>query len=366
MNQVLYRKYRPQGFSEFTAQNHVIQTLKNEIESGKIAHAYLFSGHRGTGKTTMARLFAKAINCQNRKGFEPCNECTSCLEISKGSAVDIIEIDAASNRGIDDIRSLRDSIRYKPNLLKYKVIILDEAHQLSKDAANALLKILEEPPEYVVFILATTEAHKMISTIASRCQRFDFYKLTIKEIVSKLEEIAKEENIKVEKEALEMIAASSEGSLRDAEGLLDQILNFTSSNEIKIEDVKEILGVVDLTLVFEFTDFLIEKNIPMAIKYLNENVERGINLEEFSKTITNYLRKLLILKINGGLIDEIAVGETGETKQKMTEQAEKLEGEDLKTILNLFLEAENKRKYSSIPQLPFELALVDYFYQSKK
>lgn len=366
MNQVLYRKYRPQQFKDFTAQNHVIQTLINEIEQNKIAHAYLFSGHRGTGKTSMARLFAKAINCQNRKGFEPCNECIACQEINKGSAIDIIEIDAASNRGIDDIRSLRDSIRYKPNLLKYKVLILDEAHQLSKDAANALLKILEEPPEYVIFILATTEAHKMISTISSRCQRFDFYKLTIKEIVFKLEEIAKKEGVIIEKEALELIAASADGALRDAEGIFDQILNFVSKKEIKVEDIQDMLGLVDLSLAFDFTEFLIDKNIPHAIKYLNENIERGLNIEEFSKTIINFLRKLLILKINKDLIDDIVVGETKETKDKMVSQSERFKGEDLKLILNLLLEAESKRKFSSIAQLPFELALVDYFYQSKK
>ena len=362
--QVLYRKYRPQQFKDFTAQNHVIQTLTNEIEQNKIAHAYLFSGHRGTGKTTMARLFAKAINCQNRKGFEPCNECLVCKEINKGSAVDIVEIDAASNRGIDDIRSLRDSIRYRPNLLKYKVLILDEAHQLSKDAANSLLKILEEPPKYVVFILATTEAHKMISTISSRCQRFDFYKLTIKEIVSKLERIAKEEGIVIQKEALELIAMSSDGALRDAEGILNQVLNFSFGREIKVEDVQDMLGVVDLSLAFEFVEFLKGKNISGAVKYLNEKIEKGLNIDEFSKTIINFLRKLLIFKISKDLVDDIAIGETKETKDRMLDLASQFEAKNLKLILDLFLEAESKRMFSSIPQLPFELALVDYYYKS--
>ena len=177
-NLVLYRKYRPYSFKDFIGQEHIVKTITNEISSGTISHAYLFSGHRGTGKTTLARLFAKAINCQNPKGAEPCNKCPSCLEINEGKAIDIIEIDAASNRGIDEIRSIRESIKFAPNFLKYKVLILDEAHQLSKDAANALLKILEEPPSFAIFILATTEAHKMIPTIASRCQRFDFYKLS--------------------------------------------------------------------------------------------------------------------------------------------------------------------------------------------
>ena len=340
--QVLYRKYRPQQFKDFTAQKHVIQTLTNEIEQNKIAHAYLFSGHRGTGKTTMARLFAKAINCENRKGFEPCDKCLACKEINKGSAVDIIEIDAASNRGIDDIRALRDSIKYRPNLLKYKVLILDEAHQLSKDAANALLKILEEPPEYVVFILATTEAHKMISTISSRCQRFDFYKLTIKEIVSKLEVIARKEGIIIEKEALELIAMSADGALRDAEGILNQILNFVSKKEIEVKDIQEMLGIVDLSLAFEFTEFLVDRNISGAIKYLNEKVEKGLNVDEFSKTIINFLRKLLILKISKDLIDEVAVSETKETKDKLIELSLKFQEMELKLLLDLFLIAAAK------------------------
>ena len=206
----------------------------------------------------------------------------------------------------------------------------------------------------------------LISTISSRCQRFDFYKLTIKEIVSKLEEIAKKEDVIIEKEALELIAASADGALRDAEGIFDQILNFVSKKEIKVGDIQDMLGLVDLSLAFDFTEFLIDKNIPHAIKYLNENIERGLNIEELSKTIINFLRKLLILKINKDLIDDIIVGETKETKDKMVSQSEIFKGEDLKLILNLLLEAESKRKFSSIAQLPFELALVDYFYQSKK
>ncbi|MDD5569513.1 MAG: DNA polymerase III subunit gamma/tau, partial [Candidatus Pacebacteria bacterium] len=182
---VLYRKYRPQTFKDFTGQESVVQTIKNEIISGSISHAYLFSGHRGTGKTTLARLFAKAINCQNRKGAEPCNACPSCEEINRGKAIDLIEIDAASNRGIDEVRGIRESIKFPPTFLKYKVLILDEAHQLSKDAANALLKMLEEPPSYAVFILATTEAHKMIPTITSRCQKLEFHKLPFKNIMDK-------------------------------------------------------------------------------------------------------------------------------------------------------------------------------------
>lgn len=359
-NLVLYRKYRPQTFKDFVGQKHVVKIISNEIEANSVSHAYLFSGHRGTGKTTLARLFAKAINCQNRKGFEPCNKCVSCLEINKGNAVDLIEIDAASNRGIDDIRSLREGVRYRPNLLKYKVIILDEAHQLSKDAANALLKILEEPPEYVIFILATTEAHKMIPTIASRCQRFDFYKLTIEEIVNKLADVCKKENIKIEKGGLELIAGSSEGSMRDAEGILNQVLNFTSDKEITIEELNDILGLVDLNLVIEFSEYVAKKDIASAIKFVNENIEKGLSVEEFSKSLINYLRKILILKINSDLIKSVIPGETEETRKKILEQAKGFEEKNLQRLLNLLLEAEGKRRYSTIPQLPLELALVEY------
>ena len=358
-NLVLYRKYRPQSFNEFIGQKHVVQTITNEISSGMISHAYMFSGHRGTGKTTLARLFAKAINCQNPKGFEPCNKCPACLEINSGRAVDIIEIDAASNRGIDEIRSLREGIRFAPTFLKYKVLILDEAHQLSKDAANALLKILEEPPSYAIFILATTEAHKMIPTIASRCQRFDFYKLSFDELVEKLNFICKKEGVKIEEEALNLIAAASEGSMRDAEGTLNEVLSFLPDEKIKAEDVRTILGLVDINLAVELTDLIVKKDKAGALKFLDENIEKGVDISEFTKTLIDYLRKLLILKIDSNLIKSVMPGETKETEEKAQKQAEGLGEENLKKTLNLLLEADNKSKYASIQQLPLELALIE-------
>ena len=358
-NLVLYRKYRPQSFKEFIGQKHVVTTITNEIASGMISHAYMFSGHRGTGKTTLARLFAKAINCQNLKGSEPCNKCSSCLEINGGKAVDIIEIDAASNRGIDEIRSIREGIKFAPNFLKYKVLILDEAHQLSKDAANALLKILEEPPSYAIFILATTEAHKMIPTIASRCQRFDFYKLSFDEVVEKLSFICKKEGIEIEKEALGLIASASEGSMRDAEGTLNQVLNFLPDTKIKSEDVQLLLGLVDINLVVELTDYLIKKDKAGALKFLNDNIEKGIDIPEFTKTLIDYLRKLLILKIDSSLINSVMPGETKEVGERAKKQAEGLLEDNLKKTLNLLLDADNKSKYASIQQLPLELALIE-------
>jgi len=362
-NLVLYRKYRPQTFAEVIGQEHVVQTLTNAISSGMISHAYLFSGPRGTGKTTLARLLAKAVNCENRKSgeYEPCNKCSSCLEIMQGNEMDLIEIDAASHRGIDEIRELRDGIKFVPTKSKYKVFILDEAHQLSKDAANALLKTLEEPPSHAIFVLATTEIHKMIPTVISRCQRFDFRRLTLPEIIKRLEIIAGKEKVKVERAALELIALNSGGAIRDSEGLLDQALTFAGSRgEIKAEDIKDLLGLVEVELVAKFCDFLCQKKASEAINFLNEVTDRGADLQEFAKILINYLRQALILKITG--VEEgnpIITGLTKEEFQKLQNQAANFKEEEIRNILNLFLEAENKMRYSPILQLPLELAIIE-------
>jgi len=362
-NLVLYRKYRPQTFAEVIGQEHVVQTLTNAISSGMISHAYLFSGPRGTGKTTLARLLAKAVNCENRKSgeYEPCNKCSSCLEIMQGNEMDLIEIDAASHRGIDEIRELRDGIKFVPTKSKYKVFILDEAHQLSKDAANALLKTLEEPPSHAIFVLATTEIHKMIPTVISRCQRFDFRRLTLPEIIKRLEIIAGKEKVKVERAALELIALNSGGAIRDGEGLLDQALTFAGSRgEIKAEDIKDLLGLVEVELVAKFCDFLCQKKASEAINFLNEVTDRGADLQEFAKILINYLRQALILKITG--VEEgnpIITGLTKEEFQKLQNQAANFKEEEIRNILNLFLEAENKMRYSPILQLPLELAIIE-------
>lgn len=358
-NLVLYRKYRPQTFKEFIGQKNIVKIISNEVISGDIAHAYLFSGHRGTGKTTLARLFAKSINCLNRKGAEPCNKCSACLEINSGRAIDIIEIDAASNRGIDEIRGIKDTIKFAPAFLKYKVLILDEAHQLSKDAANALLKMLEEPPAYAIFILATTEAHKMIPTIASRCQKFEFHKLSFEEMAKKLNFICKQEGIDCDPEAINLIVASSEGSMRDAEAKLNQIVNFFAGQKIKAEDVKSLLGLVDINLLFELCEMLSHKDKAKALRFLNDNIEKGLDIQEFTKALVDYLRKLLILKIDPTLADLTLPGETDELKAHFIKQAENFEENYLRKILDLVLEAENKTKYASIIQLPLELAIIE-------
>ena len=365
-NLVLYRKYRPQAFSEVIGQEHVVQTLTNALSSGLISHAYLFSGPRGSGKTTIARLFAKSANCKERKNSEPCNKCSSCLEIIEGRALDLIEIDAASHTGVDEIRELRDGIGFVPTKSKYKVFILDEAHQLSKGAANALLKTLEEPPAHAIFILATTEIHKMIPTIISRCQRFDFRKLTMSEIIKRLEIICQKEKAKIEKPALELIALNSAGSFRDAESLLDQALTFSGNKEVMAENIKDLLGLVDINLVSQFTELMAQKKAKEAINLLQEIVEKGRDPQEFAKTLINYLRQALILKItfaeNSSLQNSENTLITGLTKEellKLQNQTANFKEEDLKKIINLFLEAENKMRYSPIPQLPLELAIIE-------
>lgn len=362
MSLVLYRKYRPQTFSQVVGQEHIIRTLSNAVSSGLITHAYLFSGPRGSGKTTIARLLAKAVNCQNLQGSDPCNKCSSCLDITGGRTLDLLEIDAASHRGIDEIRELIEGIKFVPAKLKYKVFIIDEAHQLTKEAFNALLKTLEEPPDHAIFILATTEVHKMIPTIISRCQRFDFRKLTLPEIIERLEFICKKEKAKLEKSALELIAINSGGSFRDAEGLLGQALTFANSEkEIKAEEIKDLLGLVGIESVSKFTDFLCQKKAKEAINFLNETLEKGLDPQEFSKSLINYLRQALVLKITGPGQDEnyLITGLTKEELAKLQEQSAVFKENELQRMLNLFLEAQNKMKYSPIPQLPLELAIIE-------
>ncbi len=347
-----------------------MQTLTNALVSGTHSHAYLFCGPRGSGKTTIARLLAKALNCEGRKEkeFEPCNACSSCLEINEGRSIDLIEIDAASNRGVDDVRELRDGIKFRPVKSKYKVFIIDEAHQLTKEAANALLKTLEEPPAHAVFILATTETHKMIPTIISRCQRFDFRKLTLSEIISRLEMVAKKEGVRIDRDALELIALNSGGAIRDAEGLLDQAMTFSGTlgrtGVIKAEDLKELLGMVDVKIISDFVDFLCQKNCRGAIKFLNEILEKGKDIQEFTRAAINYLRQGLILKIGVEASNPMIVGLTNEEQVKLQAQVAVFQEADLKSILHLFMEAENKMKYSSIPQLPLELAVIEALNQN--
>lgn len=359
-NLVLYRKYRPQSFSEIVGQEHIVKTLTNSILNKSISHAYLFSGPRGSGKTTIARLFAKAVNCSDLSSWEPCNKCDSCLEIMAGRSIDLIEIDAASHTGVDDIRELIDGIKFAPVKSKYKIFIIDECHQLSKSASNALLKTLEEPPAYAIFLLATTEAHKMLATIISRCQRFDFKKLQVLEIIQKLEYIAKKENVKVEPSALSLIALNSRGSFRDAETLFDQCINISGKNSLlKTQDIKELLGIVEVSQISLFVDFLLQKNAKDAIISLNALADAGVDLQEFTKTLIFYLRQCLLSKINDRFLTAQNSGFSTEEIEKIKTQNLNLSEKEIQKMLESFIEAENKMKCNSTPQLPLELAIVD-------
>ncbi|MBI1888714.1 MAG: DNA polymerase III subunit gamma/tau [Candidatus Spechtbacteria bacterium] len=294
---VLYRKYRPASFKDVVGQEHVVRTLTSAIAANDFAHSYLFTGPRGTGKTTLARLIAKSLNCQNRKNgeYEPCNKCVSCDEIARGVAIDLIEIDAASNRGIDEIRALKEGIRFGPTHSKYKVFIVDEVHMLTKEAFNALLKTLEEPPAHAVFVLATTEIQKVLPTIVSRSQRFDFRRLRHGEIKKRLEALAKREEKSVEPRILDVISTKADGSIRDAESMLGQI--FALGNEATMEDIEFLLGAVDLGTLHALFEHLAAGKKPEIFTLMNAIKEQGADLEEFLRHLLRYVRWMMNSRI---------------------------------------------------------------------
>jgi DNA polymerase-3 subunit gamma/tau len=294
-SEVFYRKWRPQTLSEVLGQEPVTQTLRHAVESGKVAHAYLFCGPRGTGKTSTARILAKAANCPNQAGGEPCNACDICRSITEGRALDVIEIDAASNRGIDEIRSLREKANYAPSLARYKVYIIDEVHMLTEAACNALLKTLEEPPGHVIFVLATTEAHKVIATIISRCQRFNFHRLRQTEIMDKLKLICEKEGIHIEPGSLELIARAATGSLRDAENILQQMIAYYG-NQIELDQVQAELGISWDSRVRELARCVVNRDVAAGLKVVNSLNSDGVDLRQFNLGLVEYLRGLLLSK----------------------------------------------------------------------
>jgi len=364
--QALYRRYRPKTFNEIIGQKPIVQTLTNTLLMNRISHAYLFCGQRGTGKTTIARLLAKSLNCENRKEneFEPCNQCQSCVEINEGRSLDLIEIDAASNRGIDEIRSLKDGIRFAPVKSKYKVFIIDEVHMLTKEAFNALLKTLEEPPAHAIFILATTEPEKLPATIISRTQRFDFKKLTLKEIIERLSKLAEAEKIKITSQALKEIALSAEGSLRDAESFLDQIVNL-GYKEIDLKALEEVLGRVNFEKMAQFLEYLLKKDVKNAIIFVNNIYDNGVDLTNFGRALLKMTRQLMLLKINPQISQIIQEEFTVEQFEKMNYFAQVFEIKDLQIIIESLIKIKEQIKYSPIPSLPLEMSILQYCQRAK-
>lgn len=364
----LYRKYRPQTFAEAVGQNHIKLTIQSELATAKIAHAYLFCGPRAVGKTTFARLVAKAVNCLNRQegDFEPCDKCESCQDIVLGRALDIVEIDAASNTGVDNVRdNIIASARVSPSKSKYKVFIIDEVHMLSISAFNALLKILEEPPKRVVFILCTTETHKVPTTIISRCERFDFKRIGLADIVKKLSHIVREEKVKVDKEILEAIARQSEGHMRDAEGLLGQLVAISGS-EITREQADLVIPRSDMGEIVRLIEFLAKKDAGSGIALVNKLLDDGVDLEKFTGDLIELLRRLMIAKINPTLGEKIGL-EIGESYElRINEIKKDLPVERITVALEKLLLSLREMKNAFITQLPLEMAIAELCFESPR
>jgi len=349
---VLARKYRPQTFDEVVGQEHVVRTLKNAIRLGRLAHALLFSGIRGVGKTTIARILAKAINCEQGPTDDPCNTCSACREITEGRAVDIQEIDAASNRGIDEIRELRENVKFRPARLRNKVYIIDEAHMLTREAFNALLKTLEEPPPHVHFILATTEPQKIPVTILSRCQRYEFRRLPWSRLVEHLQNICEKEGVPIEREALEIIAREAEGSVRDALSLLDQAI---SSGVQTRNELLDLFGLADNLLLEEIARAILARDLPKCFSVLQQAFEQGLDLVYFAQDLTEFFRNLLVLKNSSGrVILDLPESELAVLRTLSLEA----ETEELLLLFQILLSGLETVRRSPVPKLSLELALA--------
>ena len=350
--QVFYRKWRPQTLADVAGQEHVTRTLLNALSSGHVSHAYLFCGPRGTGKTSTGRILSKAVNCTSNGKGEPCNKCEMCISITEGRAMDVIEIDAASNRGIDEIRNLRERVNYAPGNAKFKVYIIDEFHMLTKEASNALLKTLEEPPSSVIFILATTEAHKVLPTIMSRCQRFDFHRISQTVITDKLKQICDSEGITIDREALNVLAKNATGSLRDAENLLEKLYTHYGS-DINLNQVRDMLGITGNERIKVLVEYIMGSNITAGIQTINAIKDDGFDLKQLNRELIAYLRGLLLLKT--GYNSDLDF--TPEEMTLLAELAERSTVEQILKAIKTFGKLElNLDSYST---LPLELAIVD-------
>lgn len=355
MHKALYRSYRPQIFDDVVGQEYIIRTLKNQIENNNIGHAYLFTGTRGTGKTSTAKIFARAVNCNYGINQEPCNECDLCRGILSDNIIDVIEIDAASNNSVDDIRELRESVKYSPTKAKYKVYIIDEVHMLSQGAFNALLKTLEEPPSYIIFILATTEPHKIPATILSRCQRFDFKRVTVKDMSDRMKKICIEENIHVEDKALNLISRNSQGALRDALSILDQCISF-GDNKIEYKDVVELLGTVNVDQLFDMAKCIINQDTKKSLQNLNEFVLCGKDIRNLINDLIDHFRNLMVCKVSNELDEIISLPD--EILILLKEQSNSIDMNSLIRILNILSVAQDNIRSSSNPRVLAEVTIM--------
>ena len=352
----LYRKFRPNEFEDVKGQDAIVRTLKNQIEADRIGHAYLFCGTRGTGKTTVAKIFAKAVNCEHPVDGSPCGECPVCKAIAAGNSMNVIEIDAASNNGVDNIREIREEVAYRPTQGRYKVYIIDEVHMLSIGAFNALLKTLEEPPEYVIFILATTEAHKIPVTILSRCQRYDFKRISIETISARLQELIDKEGWDVEEKAVRYIARMGDGSMRDALSLLDQCAAFYIGQTLTYDHVLEVLGAVDTEVFSRLLRKLLERDVHSVIEIVDELVMQGRELSQLSADFTWYLRNLLLVRSSDDMEDVLDV--STENLARLKEEAQLIEDDMLIRYIRVFSELTNQLKYSTQKRVMLEVALI--------
>ncbi len=352
----LYRKWRPDRFEDVKGQDHIVTTLRNQIVTGRIGHAYLFCGTRGTGKTTVAKIVAKAVNCEQPENGSPCGKCKNCLSIASGASMNVIEIDAASNNGVDAVREIRDEVSYSPPEGKYKVYIIDEAHMLTREAFNALLKTLEEPPSYVIFIFATTEAHRIPITVLSRCQRYDFKRISVEMITERLHELMEAEKIEADEKAIRYIAKTADGAMRDALSLLDQCTAFYFGQKLTYENVLDVLGAVDTGIYSQLLRCLMARNIPDALKILEEAVLQGRDLRQFVAEFTWYLRNLLLVKASEDVEDLLDL--SAENQILLKEEAEVITGDALMRYIRIFSELADELKFAVSKRVLIEMAII--------